>query len=74
MMKTIISAAVVVSVGLLVSACGSSEEASRPEPMPIEESAFGDMAGTIDKARDVEDTTKQRMEQLNEALEGSESR
>ncbi|NLG76897.1 MAG: hypothetical protein GX535_11715 [Xanthomonadaceae bacterium] len=74
MMKTIISAAMVVSVGLLVSACGSSEEASRAEPMPIEESAFGDMTSTIDKARDVEDATKQRMEQLNDALEASESR
>jgi hypothetical protein len=58
----------------LVYACGGSEEAGRPAPPPVEETVFKDMAGAVDKAHDVEDTTKQRTEQLNEALEASESR
>lgn len=65
--------ALLLSALALVCACSSSEE-GRPEPPPIEETAFKDMAGALEKAHSVEDTTLQRTEQLNEAIEASESR
>ncbi len=73
-MKTTTRAAIIFSGLIVLSACGGEADAPRSEPPPVEETAFGDMVGTMDKARSVEETTKQRKEQLDEALEASESR
>lgn len=64
------------SIVLLVAlcACGGQDGASRAEPPVIEETAFGEVVGTMDKARAVEDVTRQRTEQLNEALENEQDR
>jgi hypothetical protein len=73
-MKTISWAAMTLSSAVLLGACGAADEPQRePAPPPVEETAFGDMVGTMDKARAVEDTAKQRMDQLNDALENNES-
>lgn len=72
-MTTTNQVALLLSALALVCACSSSEE-GRPEPPPIEETAFKEMAGALEKAHNVEDTTMQRTEQLNEAIEASESR
>lgn len=66
--------AILLSALALLSACGGSEESARPEPPPVEETVFKDMAEAVDKAHSVEDATKQRTEQLNKALEASEIR
>jgi hypothetical protein len=65
--------AILLSALALIAACARSEE-GRPQPSPIEETAFKDMAGVLDKAHSVEDTTRHRMDQLNESIEASESR
>jgi len=56
---------------LLLTACGAQDE-PRPEPPPVEDTAFGDMVGTMDKARAVEDTTLQHKEDIDRALQESE--
>lgn len=73
-MKTTTRAAIIFSGLIVLSACSGGGDEPRSEPPPVEETAFGDMVGTMDKARSVEETTKQRKEQLDEALEASESR
>ena len=62
-------------VGLLLCGCGSAEDsaADKTEPVPVEDSVFGDMVGTMDKARAVEDTTMQRKQDLDRALDGGET-
>lgn len=73
-MKTITRVAITLAAAGLLSACNSSDDAERSQPPPIQETVFKDMAGAVDKAHEVEDVTKQRTEQLNKALEASESR
>jgi len=55
------------------SACVSREDPPRPEPPPLQETVFREVVGTMDKARSVEDTTMQRTQELDEALEKSET-
>jgi hypothetical protein len=59
-------------VSLGMTGCGSKSEApSEPtqEPMPVKDSAFGDMVGTMDKARAVEDTTMQHKKEIDRVLD-----
>lgn len=59
---------------MLLAACGSTDEAAkRPQPPPVKDTAFGDMVGTMDKARGVEATMEQDKQALDRALEQSES-
>jgi outer membrane lipoprotein-sorting protein len=63
-----------VLASVLLAACGSADDGSkRAEPPPVEETVFGDMAGTMDKARAVESTMQQHTESLNRTMEQSES-
>ena len=58
----------------LIGGCGSSEPEAPPEPMPVEETVFGDTVGTLDKARGVQDTVdthKQDLDRQMDAAEGS---
>lgn len=64
----------VMLTAVLLAACGqSSEREKRPEPPPIEDTAFGDMVGTMDKARGVEATIQQDKEALDRAVEQNEA-
>jgi hypothetical protein len=59
------------AVGLALSACGASQDESREPPL-VEETVFGDAVGTMEKARAVEDTTRQHKEDLDRAMEAAE--
>ena len=56
---------------LVLSACGAQEE-PRPEPPPVEDTAFGDAVGTMDRARAVGDTTLQHKQDLDRTIEQGE--
>jgi hypothetical protein len=63
------------TVGLLclvsgLAGCGSHDtpHAGAP-PMQVEDTAFGDMTGTMGRARSVEGTTLQHKEDLDRAVE-----
>lgn len=55
---------------LVLGACAQSE--GERTPPPIEDTAFGDMTQTMDKARAVEDLTMQHKEELDRRLQDSE--
>jgi hypothetical protein len=60
---------------LLLSGCGSSadsEQHAEPEPMPVKDSAFGDMVGTMDKARGVQDTVDEHKQSMDDVLKTQE--
>lgn len=57
-------------LALTLGACAEDEHAH--EPPPVEETVFGDMTQTIDKARSVEETTLQHKEELDRRLQESE--
>ncbi len=50
--------------------CGSSSEP--PEPPPVEDTAFGDMVGTMDKARGVQDTVDAQKQQTDQQIDAAE--
>jgi hypothetical protein len=56
---------------LLLVACGSEQKPA--EPMPVQDTVFGDSAGAMDKARAVEGTMKQHKEGLDHALQEQEN-
>jgi hypothetical protein len=56
-----------------MTACGGAEDAEEhPAPPPVEETVFGDMVGTMDEARAVQDTTMKHKQDLDRALQESE--
>lgn len=56
-----------------LGACGGgSGSESRPEPPPVKDTAFGDIAGTMDKARGVQDTADARKQDLDTQLQSQE--
>jgi hypothetical protein len=55
----------------LLAACGATEDTPRDAP-PLQDTAFSDMASTIDKARGVEHTTLQHKESLDAAIDAGE--
>jgi hypothetical protein len=63
-------------VSLGITACGSKSEPS-PEPSQeaarVKEGAFGDMVGTMDKARAVEGTTMEHKEEIDRSLDNAEN-
>lgn len=61
---------VAISLFLLlgISACADK----RDEPPPVKDTVFGDAVGTLDKARQVEDTTLQHKADLDAALKSQE--
>jgi hypothetical protein len=52
----------------LLSSCGSGEQ-SQGFPLPVQDTVFGEMVGTMDKARAVESTMQQHKDALDEAVE-----
>ncbi len=58
---------------LAVTGCGSSEPPAAPPPPPaVKDTAFGDMVGTMDRARGVQDTVQQQKEAADKAIENAE--
>ena len=57
-------------VASLLAACGSENKPS--EPLPVEDTVFGDMAGAVDKARAVEGTVQDHKAAIDRALEQNE--
>jgi uncharacterized lipoprotein YbaY len=66
--NSLVSLALVAS---LLAACGSEQKPS--EPPPVADTAFGDMAGAVDKARAVEGQVMEHKQALDRALEQNES-
>lgn len=56
---------------LLLTACGSEQQPA--EPLPVKDTAFGEMVGTVDKARGVEGTIMQQKEDVDRALQENEN-
>lgn len=54
----------------LLAACGSEHKPT--EPPPVEDTAFGDMAGAVDKARAVEGQVMDHKEAIDRELEQNE--
>jgi len=52
---------------LSVAACGRDEKAE--EPMPVEETVFGDQVEQIDKAKQLSKDVEGRMQDLNSQLD-----
>ncbi|MDY6944592.1 MAG: hypothetical protein SXG53_02645 [Pseudomonadota bacterium] len=55
-----------------LAACGAQPNPAPPPP-PVEDTAFGDMAGAMDKARAVEGTMQEHKEALDRTLEEKEN-
>jgi hypothetical protein len=55
---------------LMLIGCGSADRERAPPP--VEETAFGDMVGTMDKARGVQDTVDAHKQDLDRQLESQE--
>ena len=66
----------VLSMSALICACGAQQtdtsEPSEPAPMPVEETVFGDMVESMDKARDVDATVLEHKREVDQALEQAE--
>ncbi len=60
---------------LALGGCGSSEPEPEPEPMKVEDTVFGDLVGTQDKARDrtndAVDTHREALERRLDSDEGA---
>lgn len=65
------SAALWVLAALLLAACGSGQKPA--EPPPVDDTAFRDMAGAVDKAHGVEATLQQEKEALDRKLQENEN-
>lgn len=55
----------------VLAACGS--EPKPAPPPPVEDTAFGDMKGAMDKARAVEGTMQQHKEDIDRTLQQNEN-
>jgi hypothetical protein len=56
----------------LLTACTERDEADAREPPPVEDTVFGDMVGTMDKARAVEGTAMQQKKEIDRSLDEAE--
>jgi hypothetical protein len=59
---------------LVMSACGAGGEDTKPEAETptVDETAFGDMVGTIDKAKGVQDTVNAHKAETDRRLDEGE--
>ena len=62
-----------VGCALVLSACGHDADREQDRgPPPVKDTAFGDMVGTMDKARGVQDTVDAHKNDLDEQLKSQE--
>ncbi|MET0657562.1 MAG: hypothetical protein ABW110_05320 [Steroidobacteraceae bacterium] len=60
----------VLLIASTIAACSSKqEEQAEAPPMKVEDTVFGDMTQTMDRAKSVEGTTMQHKEDVDKALE-----
>lgn len=58
-----------------LTACGPDPAPKDPSPLPpVKDTAFGDMVGTMDKARGVEATTMKQKEDMDRSVQEAEGR
>jgi hypothetical protein len=59
---------------LTLGACSTRSEDTEPasEPPPVEDTAFGDLVGTVDKAKGVQDTVDAHKQELDRQLRVNE--
>ena len=62
-----------VSLSGLVAACGSHEDAKKPDPPPVRDTAFGDLVRAEDKARGVQDSLEKQKEERDRRMEQQEA-
>lgn len=55
-----------------VAGCGQDSRSREPEPMPVEETVFGDQVEQIQRAEDRAREMEGRMQDLNRELESAE--
>lgn len=67
--QSVLAAAVLAAA---LAGCESSKEEAPSRAPPVEDTAFGDMVGAMDKARAAEDAVRQHKESLDEAIAESE--
>jgi hypothetical protein len=56
----------------LVAGCGQDNRSQEPEPMPIEETVFGEQVEQIQRAEDRAREMEGRMQDLNRELDSAE--
>jgi hypothetical protein len=56
----------------LVAGCGQDNRSQEPEPMPVEETVFGDQVEQIQRAEDRARELEGRMQDLNRELDSAE--
>lgn len=55
-----------------LAACGKQEEPLEDPPLKVEDTVFGDMTQTIERAKSVEATTLEHKEALDRAIDAEE--
>ena len=56
----------------LVAGCGQDNSSPEPEPMPVEETVFGDQVKQIKRAEDLNRQMMERVPELNKELDSAE--
>ena len=56
----------------LVAGCGQDNSSPEPEPMPVEETVFGDQVEQIKRAEDLNRQMMERVPELNKELDSAE--
>ena len=56
----------------LVAGCGQDTRSREPEPMPVEDTVFGDQVEQIQRAEDRAREMEGRMQDLNQQLDSAE--
>jgi hypothetical protein len=76
-MRTLIAAASLTALLAGLCGCGSDDPPPPKEkraPMAVEDTVFGDMIETQDRARSVEDTNFEHKRQMDEAIDDQSGR
>jgi hypothetical protein len=56
----------------VIAGCGQDNRSQEPEPMPVEETVFGDQVEQIKRAEDLNRQMQERMPNLNKELDSAE--
>lgn len=56
----------------LIAGCGQDNSSPEPEPMPVEETVFGDQVEQIKRAEDLNRQMMERVPELNKELDSAE--